>query len=202
MDKPIVGVLALQGDFREHVVAVKAVMKDPDYPVTLVKTIDDLQPITHLIIPGGESTVMNKLSIVHQSENNLRKLLIKKAKDGMRIMGTCAGVVLVSTKIEGHTENDPFEGLGLVDITTARNAYGRQIDSFEAKLKIKILEPEEFHGVFIRAPQILSVNSDTVEIISEHKDAIIMVRSENMLLCTFHPELTEDYRIHEYFLAM
>ena len=200
MDKPIVGVLALQGDFREHVVAVKKVMKNPDYPVTLVKTVEDLLPITHLIIPGGESTVMNKLSIVHQTEYNLRKLLIKKFKEGMKVMGTCAGVVLVSAKIEGHTDNDPFEGLGLIDITTARNAYGRQIDSFEAKLKISNFEPEEFHGVFIRAPQILSINSNNVEILSEHNDAIVMVQSKNILLCTFHPELTNDLRIHQKFL--
>ena len=202
MDKPVVGVLALQGDFREHVVAVNRAMNDPDYPVTLVKTVEDILPITHLIIPGGESTVMNKLSIVHQPEDNLRKMLTKKFEEGMRILGTCAGVVLVSTEIEGHTDNEPFEGLGLINITTARNAYGRQIDSFEAKLNIKSLEPEEFHGVFIRAPQILSVNSEEVEVISEHKEAIVMVQSKNILLCTFHPELTEDSRIHKSFLAM
>ena len=118
----------------------------------------------------------------------------------MKIFGTCAGTVLVSTKIENQSENDPFEGLGFLDITTARNAYGRQVDSFEATLQIKGLDPPEFHGVFIRAPQILEVNSEEVEILSEHKDAIIMVQSRNILLCTFHPELTNDVRIHQKFL--
>ncbi|NPD88186.1 MAG: pyridoxal 5'-phosphate synthase glutaminase subunit PdxT [Asgard group archaeon] len=202
MDKPIVGVLALQGDFREHVVAVKRAMNNPNYPVTLVKTVEDILPITHLIIPGGESTVMNKLSMVHQSEDNLRKMILKKYEEGMKILGTCAGVILISTKIEGNSENDPFEGLGLIDISTARNAYGRQVDSFEAKLKIKDINPVEFHGVFIRAPQILSVNSPDVEILAKHNERIVMVKNQQILAMVFHPELTEDYRIHEYFLAM
>ena len=202
MQKPIVGVLALQGDFREHVLAVKRAMNDLNYQVTLVKTKEDIEPITHLIIPGGESTVMSKLSIVHQSENNLRKKIIQKHSEGMKIFGVCAGVVLLSSKIERQSKNDPFEGLGLIDITTARNAYGRQIDSFEAKLKIKDFEPEEFHGVFIRAPQIVLVNSSNIEILSTHRDVIILARNESVLACTFHPELTKDYRIHKYFLSM
>lgn len=202
MNKPVVGVLALQGDFREHVVAVKRAMNDPNYPVSLVKTVEDILPITHLIIPGGESTVMSKLSIVHQPDDNLRKMIVKKYHDGMRIFGTCAGVVLLSTKIEGHSDNDPFEGLGLINITTARNAYGRQVDSFEANLTIAEINPIEFHGVFIRAPQILSVDSPEVKILSEHKDVIVMARNERILAAVFHPELTEDSRIHEYFLAM
>ena len=202
MDKPIVGVLALQGDFREHVVAVKRAMKDPNYPVSQIRTVEDILPITHLIIPGGESTVMSKLSIVHQPEDNLRKIIIQKYNEGMKIFGTCAGVVLLSSEIEGHSENDPFEGLGLIDITTARNAYGRQVDSFEAKLIVEDLDPKEFHGVFIRAPQILKINSSEIKILSRHRDIIVMVRNERILAAVFHPELTEDSRIHEYFLAM
>jgi 5'-phosphate synthase pdxT subunit len=202
MNKQIVGVLALQGDFREHIVAVKRAMKDPNYPVYQIRTVGDILPITHLIIPGGESTVMSKLSTVHQPDDNLRKMIIKKYNEGMRIFGTCAGVVLLSTKIEGHSENDPFEGLGLIDITTARNAYGRQVDSFEAMLRIENINPEKFHGVFIRAPQIQSINSPDVKILSVHNDIIVMVRNERILATVFHPELTEDSRIHEYFLAM
>ena len=202
MHKPIVGVLALQGDFREHVLAVRRAMNDLNYPVTLVKSNEDIEPITHLIIPGGESTVMSKLSIVHQSEKNLRKKIIQKHSEGMRIFGVCAGVVFLSTKIIGNSENDPFEGLGLIDITTARNAYGRQIDSFEAKLKIKNFNPGEYHGVFIRAPQIVSKNSPDIEILSVHNDVIVLARNESVLVCSFHPELTEDTRIHKYFLSM
>jgi 5'-phosphate synthase pdxT subunit len=202
MQKPIVGVLALQGDFREHVLAIRRAMNDLNYPVTLVKTKKDIEPITHLIIPGGESTVMSKLSIVHQSEENLRKKIIQKHSEGMKIFGVCAGVVLLSTKIERQSKNDPFEGLGLIDITTSRNAYGRQIDSFEAKLRIKDFVPEEFHGVFIRAPQIISVNSPYIEILSTHRDVITLARNDTVLACTFHPELTEDSRIHKYFLSM
>ena len=101
---PIVGVLALQGDFREHVVAVKRAMDDPNFPVTLVKTSEDIEPITHLIIPGGESTVMSKLSIVHQPDQTLRDTFIQKYKDGMKVFGICAGVVLISKKIENQSE--------------------------------------------------------------------------------------------------
>jgi len=202
MQKPIVGVLALQGDFREHVLAVRRAMNDLNYPVTLVKTKEDIEPITHLIIPGGESTVMSKLSIVHQTEENLRKKIIKKHSEGMRVFGVCAGVILISSKIERQSENDPFEGLGLIDITTARNAYGRQIDSFEAKIKIKDFDPEDYHAIFIRAPKIVSTNSSEIEILSTHKDVIILAKNESVLVCAFHPELTEDSRIHKYFLSM
>ncbi len=197
---PVVGVLALQGDFREHVVAVKKAMNDDNFPVSLVKTSEDLIPITHLIIPGGESTVMNKLSIVHQPDNNLREMIIQKHKEGMKIFGVCAGVVLVSSKIENQSENDRIDGLGFLDITTGRNAYGSQVDSFETKLQIKELNPPDFHGVFIRAPLILSANSPEVEVLSTLKGAIVVARNESVLVCSFHPELTADSRLHKLFL--
>ena len=197
---PVVGVLALQGDFREHVVAVKRAMNNPEFPVILVKTSEDIEPITHLIIPGGESTVMSKLSVVHQPDQTLREKIIQKHKDGMKIFGICAGVVLVSKEIENQSENDPFEGFGFINITTARNAYGRQIDSFEAKVNIEGLNPSEYHAVFIRAPMIISANSSDVEILAKHKEEIIVARNENVLVCTFHPELTDDSRLHKLFL--
>ena len=196
----VVGVLALQGDFREHVVAVKKAMNDSNFPVTLVKTSDDIEPITHLIIPGGESTVMSKLSIVHQPEETLREKIIEKHKDGMKIFGICAGVVLVSKEIENQSTNDPFNGFGFINITTARNAYGRQIDSFETKVEIEGLNPPEYHAVFIRAPMIVSANSSDVEILAKHKEEIIVARNEKVLVCTFHPELTDDSRLHKLFL--
>jgi len=199
---PVVGVLALQGDFREHVIAVKKAMKDPNFPVSSVKTSEDIKPITHLIIPGGESTVMSKLSIVHQPENPLHEMIIQKHKEGMKIFGVCAGVVLVSKVIENQSENDPFEGFGFIDITTARNAYGRQVDSFETKLQIEGLNPNDFHAIFIRAPLIISANSSEVKIMSKHKEEIVVARNNSVIVCSFHPELTDDYRIHDYFLKM
>ncbi len=199
---PVVGVLALQGDFREHVVAVKRAMNDPNFPVTLVKTSEDIEPITHLIIPGGESTVMSKLSVVHQPDQTLRDQIIQKHKDGMKIFGICAGVVLISKEIENQSENDPFEGFGFINITTARNAYGRQVDSFETRLQIEGLNPSEFHSIFIRAPLIVSANSSDVTVLAKHKGEIVVARNERVLVCSFHPELTDDFRIHEYFLKM
>jgi len=182
-----VGILALQGDVREH---KKVLMKLDAEPIE-VKLPQDLEDLDALIIPGGESTTIGMLMKKYKLDSKIKQ----KHKQGMPIYGTCAGAIVLAKNIIGN--NQPK--LALADISIKRNEYGRQIESFEADLSIKDIG--DFKGIFIRSPVIKSFNNG-VETLAEHKNNPVIIRQDNILITTFHPELTNDTRIHEYFLNM
>lgn len=187
MGPPVrVGVLALQGDFREHL----AVLRRLEVPAQEVRTVEDLEAVDALILPGGESTTIARL----MAKSGLDRVIKKRGEAGMPLYGTCAGLILLAKEL---VEDRP-QPLGLLDVTVDRNAYGRQVDSFEADIHIKSMGP--FHAVFIRAPKITRCGP-SVEILAEHDGAPVLVRQGNLLGSSFHPELTDDTRIHEFFLS-
>jgi 5'-phosphate synthase pdxT subunit len=182
-----VGVLGLQGDFREHLsLLARLSAKTRD-----VRTVEDLESVDALILPGGESTALARL----MEKSGLAQALQEHHRNGMPLYGTCAGMILLAKEV---LEKKP-KGLGLIDITVLRNAYGRQIDSFEADLQIQNIGA--FHAVFIRAPKITRCGSH-VEVLAEYDGVPVLARQRNVLVSSFHPELTDDTRIHEYFLRM
>lgn len=182
-----VGVLALQGAFREH----QDMLARLNVESTQVRKPEQLEGISALIIPGGESTTIGKLLC----DFNLFEPISKLGKEGLPIFGTCAGLIVLAKDIAGS--NQPR--LGLMDITVERNAFGRQVDSFEADLTVPAIGEHPFRAVFIRAPYILSVGS-SVEVLASFKDKIVFARQGRLLAAAFHPELTKDKRIHRYFL--
>jgi len=183
-----VGVLALQGDFAEHI----SVMQQLGVNTLEVRHAKEFDQIDALIIPGGESTTMARLLDLDE----MRESLVRYAKEGMPVWGTCAGMIMLSTWV---SDGRP-EPLGLMDIKVSRNAFGRQVDSFEAALDIPVIGEEKFHAVFIRAPMVDHVEK-TVTVLGRLDDSTIVAVKQNSLLATsFHPELTKDYRLHEYFL--
>ena len=183
-----VGVLALQGDFAEHV----SVMQELGVNTLEVRHAKEFDQIDALIIPGGESTTMARLLDLDE----MRESLVRYAKEGMPVWGTCAGMIMLSTWV---SDGRP-EPLGLMDIKVSRNAFGRQVDSFEAALDIPVIGEEKFHAVFIRAPIVDHVEK-AVTVLGRLDDGTIVAVKQNSLLATsFHPELTKDYRLHEYFL--
>jgi 5'-phosphate synthase pdxT subunit len=175
------GVLALQGDFREHA----AVLRDCGATPVLVRTPEDLAEVACLAIPGGESTTMGTLARAHGLVEPIRE----RAGAGMPVLGTCAGMIAMATEVEG---GEPL--LGILDITVERNAYGRQVDSFEADLEVRGLE-EPVRGVFIRAPVVSRVGSG-VEVLAEHGGRPVVVSEGRLLAAAFHPELAGDPRLH------
>ncbi|MDD4238855.1 MAG: pyridoxal 5'-phosphate synthase glutaminase subunit PdxT [Desulfotomaculaceae bacterium] len=182
-----VGVLALQGAFMEHQKVLAACGVETEQ----IRKPEQLAKISALVIPGGESTTMGKLL----NEFNLLEPIKKLGEQGLPIFGTCAGMILMAKKIAGSTQ----PRLGLMDITVERNAFGRQVDSFEADLDIPVLGAEPFRAVFIRAPYILSVEN-SVEALTSFGEKIIFARQGRFLAAAFHPELTGDLRVHRYFL--
>ena len=182
-----IGILALQGDVREH----KKVLSKLGAEAVEVKLPQDLEDVDALIMPGGESTTIGMLMRKYKLDAKIKQ----KHSEGMPIYGTCAGAILLAKEIIGSKQLK----LGLADISVKRNDYGRQIDSFEADLSIKDIG--EFKGVFIRAP-IIKSSYNGAEILSEYKNNPVIMRQDNILITTFHPELTNDTRIHEYFLNM
>jgi 5'-phosphate synthase pdxT subunit len=182
-----VGVLALQGAFKEHQSALESL----GIEAILVTKRPELETCDALVIPGGESTTIGRLLNVF----GLMEPLLARAKAGLPLFGTCAGMVLLARDIEDSDQ----PRLGLMDVTVRRNAFGRQVDSFETGLDIPALGKDRFPGVFIRAPYITRV-SPGVEILCQLQDKIVLVRQKNMLSAAFHPELTGDRRLHRYFL--
>lgn len=181
-----VGILDLQGDVREHFNSIKRCGAEP----YLVKYKQDLKNIDGLIIPGGESTTIGKLLS--------RYGLLEEIKNSsFPIFGTCAGAVLLAKKIK---DSDQIR-IGLMDIEVERNAYGPQKFSFEEVIKIEKLGIDKYRAIFIRAPIIREVKEE-VEVLSELNGNIIFVQQKNLLACSFHPELTDDLRIHKYFLSL
>src|SRR3989338_7304482 len=176
----------MQGDFREHLI----VLRKLGVSAIEVKSPEDMSKVDGLIIPGGESTTIGKL----MSRNGLDREIKVKHSQGIPIYGTCAGVILMAKEIEGSKQ----PRLAIADISVARNAYGGQLDSFEADI---LFQKSKLHSVFIRAP-IISRTSKGVEVLAYHKKNPVLLRQGNLLMSTFHPELTQDARIHKYFLGM
>lgn len=184
-----VGILALQGDFELHTQA----LKKAGYDSLLVKNPAELKRVKRLIIPGGESTTVNKLVDIY----NMRRPLIEFGKNNP-IWGTCAGLIMLAMN-SNDLRVQPF---GLIDIDAARNAYGRQVHSFSKKSKIRLNgRSEEIELVFIRAPKITRIG-DNVQVLAELDSEIVMARENNILVSSFHPELSDSTLIHEYFLSM
>jgi 5'-phosphate synthase pdxT subunit len=180
-----VGVLALQGDFEAHGAVLARLAAQP----IQVRTADDLAGVDGLVIPGGESTTIRKLATRHGLVEPIRE----RARAGMPVFGTCAGMIACATRI---ADGDP-PVLGIIDIAVRRNAYGRQVDSFEADVEWRGLGA--VHGVFIRAPWVEEVGPG-VEVVAEHRGRPVAARQGVVLVASFHPELTEDDRVHRAFL--
>jgi 5'-phosphate synthase pdxT subunit len=185
-----VGVLSLQGDVREHTAALEGAGATP----VEVRYEHELSDVDALVIPGGESTTIGKLL----DRFNLLEPLKERAAGGMPLYGTCAGAILLARAIAG--EQDAPHRVGSMDITVRRNAYGRQVDSFESDLRIEgVTGP--FRAVFIRAPSIEEVGPG-VEVLASHAGMPVLIRQGMQLASTFHPEMTGDNRVHELFLQM
>ena len=186
-----VGVLALQGAFKEHVDKLKKC----GVSTAEIRFPQQLDDIDGLIIPGGESTTINKLLYKY----GFKKYLDRFYKNKKPLFGTCAGLILLAKNIEGEGP-----GLGYIDIEVQRNAYGRQIDSFEEFLNLSFNQNQngkKFKSIFIRAPKILRVGKK-VEVLGKFKENIVFVRDGNVIVSTFHPELADDLRVHKYFINM
>ena len=184
-----IGVLALQGDFREHI----QILKKLKVNATEVRTKGEFDKLDGLIIPGGESTTITNLLRKYHLDSEIKT----HYKNGMAIWGTCAGAIILAKKIDNH-EKQPT--LGLIDITINRNAYGRQIDSFEEDIRVTGLQ-KKFHAIFIRAPIIENIGDD-IEILAKNNSEPVLIKKDNILISTFHPELTNDTRLHRLFLKM
>jgi 5'-phosphate synthase pdxT subunit len=183
-----IGVLASQGAFAEHIKALNKL----DAETMPVRLPGELKGLDGLIIPGGESTTISKLMHSYKLVSEITVL----ASKGLTVFGTCAGMILMAR----HIANNSTSTLGLMDITVKRNAFGRQVDSFETELKIPALGEKPFPAVFIRAPSIEDCGKD-VQVLAKLKDKrIVAVREGKMLATAFHPELTDDLRFHKYFL--
>lgn len=185
----VIGILALQGAFIEHqkaltVCGVKSIQ---------IRKPEQLAEVQGLIIPGGESTTIGKL----MQQFHLFDAIIESGRKGMPIFGTCAGLIMLAKAIIGSEQ----PRLGFMDIEVERNAFGRQVESFETDLVAPDLGKEPIRAVFIRAPYIKNVG-DQVKVMAKYQDKIVLARQDNFLAAAFHPELTEDVRLHRYFLDM
>lgn len=186
-----IGILALQGDFREH----RNFLEDLGANTVLVRRAKDIEGLDGLVIPGGESTTISNL----MCKWDLFELIQNEVRGGLPVFGTCAGLILLADEL---IDGPPT--LELMDITVERNAYGRQVDSFEAELEV--VDVRDFHegllhGVFIRAPKVNRFG-EGVNVLARHEDRPVLLRENGILGATFHPELTEDKGVHKYFLSM
>ncbi|MEU0662348.1 MULTISPECIES: pyridoxal 5'-phosphate synthase glutaminase subunit PdxT [Streptomyces] len=191
MTTPLIGVLALQGDVREHLIALAAA----DAVARPVRRPEELAEVDGLVIPGGESTTISKLAELF----GLMEPLRERIAAGMPVYGTCAGLIMLADKIL-----DPRSGqetLGGIDMIVRRNAFGRQNESFEAAVEVAGIDGGPVEGVFIRAPWVESVGA-RAEVVAEHDGHIVAVRQDNALATSFHPELTGDHRVHALFVDM
>lgn len=190
MATPVIGVLALQGSFREHMRALEAAGAE----ARLVRMPEDLERLDGLIIPGGESTTMTLLL----ERMGLLEPMRAAVAGGLPIMTTCAGTILLAREISDGVAGQ--QGLDLLDISVRRNGYGRQVDSFEAELEIEGLEGGPFPGVFIRAP--LIERTGGAKVIARHEGRPVAVLQDRRLALSFHPELSGDLRLHREFVRM
>ena len=185
-----IGVLALQGDFAEHIVILRKIGVE----AREIRLPEQLEGLNGLIIPGGESTTLSRLMSIYK----LREPVARMAKEGRPVWGTCAGMIMLAAEI---TEQDPVP-LGLMDIGVRRNAFVRQVDSFEQPLQIAALSAEPYNCIFIRAPVVIRVGPP-VEVLASLEDGRpVAVQQGNLLATSFHPELTRDSRVHHYFVDL
>ena len=188
--KPRVGVLALQGDFREHLLVLGELGAD----AVAVRRESELDQVAGLVIPGGESSVMDKLSRLF----GLAEPLKARIASGMPVYGTCAGLIMLAdTLVDGITGQ---QSLGGLDISVRRNAFGNQNDSFETDLDVPELGDPPVHAVFIRAPVVETVGERATALATLPDGRVVAVEQGNLLGTSFHPEITDDYRFHERFL--
>ncbi|MFG3679466.1 pyridoxal 5'-phosphate synthase glutaminase subunit PdxT [Micromonospora chalcea] len=196
MAGPVIGVLALQGDVREHVAALTGAGAD----ARPVRRPGELDAVDALVVPGGESTTISKLVDIFE----MREPVDKRIAAGMPVYGSCAGMIMLAAQVlDGRPDQRGFAG---VDMTVRRNAFGRQVDSFEAPVALTGVDGGPFHAVFIRAPWVERVGPD-VEVLGRVTDGpaadrIVAVRQGNLLATSFHPELTGDLRLHRHFVEL
>lgn len=181
-----IGVLALQGDYEKHIITLRSI----GVATKIVRTSSDFSGVDGLIIPGGESTTMTNLLRRNDLENSLKDFAMNNP-----VMGTCAGLILLSNQ----TEYTNVIGLGAIDVDVDRNGYGSQRESFSADISLNFTDGDSFHAVFIRAPKILSMGS-SVTSLAELNGEVVMARNANVLITSFHPELAENSNVHNYFL--
>lgn len=199
MTTPLIGILALQGDFKEHAHKFRELGCD----TREIRRTSELNGIDALVLPGGESTTVALLEQAEpviskgETQQTLFDAIERKARVGLPIWGTCMGSILLSKDIEGSTQGR----LALMDITVRRNAFGPQRFSSEVPLVIPALGEDTFPGVFIRAPLITRAGND-VQVLGQIEDGIVMARQYRLLATVFHPEVVGDTRVHEYFLSM
>ncbi|NJN66109.1 MAG: pyridoxal 5'-phosphate synthase glutaminase subunit PdxT [Chloroflexaceae bacterium] len=189
-----VGILALQGDFREHL----QVLQRLQAPARLVRLPQHLEEVDRLILPGGESTTIGKLMVAYDLLEPIRR----RAGHDLAVWGTCAGAILMARQITaGEARGQPL--LGMMDIAVQRNGFGSQVNSFEASLSLPVLGEPRFRGVFIRAPVIESVGAG-VDVLGSLPETgtIVAARQGRLLAATFHPELASDDRFHRFFLEL
>ena len=185
-----IGVLALQGAFEEHIEGLRRLGVEA-LPIRLPVELGQLDG---LVIPGGESTTISKLMIEYGFTDELRRLI----GQGLPVLGICAGMVLLARKVTGSEQLS----LGTMDIEVRRNAFGRQVDSFELDIDVPVLGQPPFHAVFIRAPRIESVGKGVEALASLSDGTVVAAREKNLVAAAFHPELTPDLRLHKYFLKI
>lgn len=194
-----IGILGLQGDIEEHLSALKLVYQKMrlEGNVTPVKTASQIQNLHGLIIPGGESTAMG-----HLAQEEILEAVRNRIEKGLPTMWTCAGLIMLADRVYDRVLGETKQPLlGGIDATVERNAFGRQKESFEADLTIPVLGREPFRGVFIRSPVVKEVSSK-VKVLSQLNDSIVAVAQDNVIGACFHPELSQDTRLHEYFVRL
>ena len=184
-----IGVLAYQGDVREHLAALAAVGADP----VEVRTPAELEEVAGLVVPGGESTVIGKLA----ARYGLLEPLRERVAAGLPVLGTCAGMIFLAREVEGP----PQDLLGVLDVRVRRNAFGRQVASFEAEVDVKGVDGGPVAGAFIRAPWVADAGPE-VEVLAEVDGKVVAVRQGNLLATAFHPELTGEVRLHRWLVDL
>lgn len=194
-----VGVLGIQGDIEENILSTDEALKKLNLRGTVesVRYSESIAELDGLILPGGESTVIGSLLSI---QGKVFQTIEKKIKEGMPVLGTCAGLIMLSKrtydKVVGETKQKLF---GMLDVVIERNAFGRQHESFEVDLEIPVLGKEPFRGIFIRSPIVNNVG-DSVTILTKLNDKIVAVKQNNIIGTSFHPELSADRRLHELFI--
>jgi 5'-phosphate synthase pdxT subunit len=195
-----IGVLGFQGDIEENVAATKQAMRelDVDGAVNVVRYPEEIDRLDGLVMPGGESTVQTTLAAIQQSLPTLKK----KISEGMPVLGTCAGMIMLSSRAFDRVVGDTKQKLmGSLDVVVERNAFGRQSDSFETDMQVPEFGKDPFKGVFIRAPAVSEVGKD-VKVLARFNSRIVAVRQKNILGTSFHPELSGDSRVHKELVSM
>ena len=195
-----IGVLAVQGDVAENIMATKMALEELEIEgiVTEIKSPEQISELDGMIIPGGESTVIGQLSLVNGSLKQIKE----KIASGMPVLGICAGMILLSKRVKDRVVGDMDQPLlDLLDVKVERNTFGRQRDSFESEISMEKIGIPKFHGVFIRAPSIVE-SGKNVEVISKFNEKIVAVKQGNIIGTSFHPEFTDDLSLHKYFVNL